>query len=85
MSQSGNLQTEGSVSKLAPYLPLSDSPPLVLPLKGTPYYQTSSCLASRRFPELPLKGTHVVHLQLPDEQALSGTCSGKGTGKRQAS
>ena len=34
-----------------PYLPLSDSPPLVLPLKGTPLSQTSSCLTSRRFPE----------------------------------
>ena len=33
-----------------PYLPLSDSPPLVLLLKGTPR----------------------DHLQLPDEQALSG-------------
>ena len=35
---------------LVPVLPLSDSPPLVLPLKGTPK----------------------THLQLPDEQALSG-------------
>ena len=34
-----------------PYLPLSDSPPLVLPLKGTPSSPTSSCLTSRRFPE----------------------------------
>ena len=34
-----------------PYLPLSDSPPLVLPLKGTPFNLTSSCLTSRHFPE----------------------------------
>ena len=40
----------GPSSKLVPFLPLSDSPPLVLPLKGTP----------------------VKDLQLPDEQALSG-------------
>ena len=35
----------------SPYLPLSDSPPLVLPLKGTLFEITSSCLTSRRFPE----------------------------------
>ena len=34
----------GPTSKLVVYLPLSDSPPLILSLKGTLFVETSSCL-----------------------------------------
>ena len=47
---------------LVPILPLSDSPPLLLPLKGTPLRNTSSCLHAKA-----LSGIYIIYIYIPVE------------------